>query len=288
MKLSIALTAAFAGSAAAVYAPPQPKDGQDLMSLWKQVEAEAVFMQNEIALKRSLDECNEDCNLEKEKDDSFNRGRCQKNCKQLDEDGVLNDDDGSGNRDDRSGRDQEDACDQCCAFSDNGNNPGRRQERCLAGADCDKDYCVDWNGGGNRSGRRGAEAFYKGMCGNDIDDDLDYVTDFCRDMFGNNGENICKNPDTNQIDDFCDWLESNSKSFSNREYFMGQCDGPSNSDKNFCRDMGRELCDLSNNKLTSRQIDLCDWLDDTLSSQKAEAAASLFKIAPMLRAVGKN
>ncbi|EJK76294.1 hypothetical protein THAOC_01951, partial [Thalassiosira oceanica] len=33
MKLSIALTAAFTGSAAAVYAPPQPKDGQDLMSL---------------------------------------------------------------------------------------------------------------------------------------------------------------------------------------------------------------------------------------------------------------
>lgn len=38
MKLSIALAAAFAGSAAAVYSPPQPKGGQDIMSLWMQLE----------------------------------------------------------------------------------------------------------------------------------------------------------------------------------------------------------------------------------------------------------
>lgn len=289
MKLSIALTAAFTGSAAAVYAPPQPKDGQDLMSLWKQVEAEAVFMQNEIALKRSLDECNEDCNLEKEADSNFNRGRCQKNCKQLDDDGVLNDDDNSGDRSNRNGRDQDEACDECCAFGDDGDTPGRRQERCLASADCDSDWCVDWDGG-NRSSRRGEEMFYKGMCGNDTDDDLNYVDDFCDDMFGNSGKNICKNPDTDDIDDFCDWLESNSKSFSNRDYFEGQCDGPSNSDKDFCDDIGDELCDFSDNKLTNSQIDLCDWLKDDLSSkrEKAEAAASLFKIAPMLRTVGKN
>merc|ERR1712232_851177 len=108
------------------------------------------------------------------------------------------------------------------------------------------------------------EMFYKGMCGNDTDDDLNYV------------------------EDFCDWLESNSKSFSNREYFEGQCDGPSNSDEDFCDDIGDELCDFSDNKLTNSQIDLCDWLKDDLSSkrEKAEAAASLFKIAPMLRTVG--
>ena len=60
---------------------------------------------------------------------------------------------------------------------------------------------------------------------------------FCDDMFGNSGKNICKNPDTDDIDDFCDWLESNSKSFSNRDYFEGQCDGPSNGDKDFCDDV---------------------------------------------------
>ncbi|EJK76341.1 hypothetical protein THAOC_01900, partial [Thalassiosira oceanica] len=54
--------------------------------------------------------------------------------------------------------------------------------------------------------------------------------------------------------------------------------------------IGDELCDFSDNKLTNSQIDLCDWLKDDLSSkrEKAEAAASLFKIAPMLRTVGKN
>jgi len=292
MKLSIALTAALTGSAAAVYAPPQPKDGQDLMSLWKQVEAEAVFMQNEIALKRSLDECNEDCNLQKDEDSDFNRGRCQKNCKQLDDDGVLNDDENSGDRDNRSGRDQDDACDQCCAFGDNGDTPGRRQERCLSSADCDIDWCVDWDGGNDRNSRRGEEMFYKGMCGNDTDDDLNYVDNFCDDMFGNSGKNICKNPGPDDIEDFCDWLESNSKSFDNRKYFEGQCNEPdNNSDENFCDEIGDQLCDFSDNKLTDSQIDLCDWLNtDDLSSkrEKAEAAASLFKIAPMLRTVGKN
>jgi len=43
---------------------------------------------------------------------------------------------------------------------------------------------------------------------------------------------------------------------------------------------------LNKNKLTSRQIDLCDWLYDDLSTKKADAAASLFKVAPMLRAAG--
>ena len=135
-------------------------------------------MQNEIALKRSLEECNEDCNLAKEEadedDEDFNRGRCQKNCKQLDDDGALSDDDGSGNRNNRSNSDQDDACDACCDFPDNGNEAGNRQERCLIGADCDDDWCTD-GGNRNRSNRRGSEMFYKGMCGSDTDDDLNYV-----------------------------------------------------------------------------------------------------------------
>lgn len=289
MKLSIALAAAFAGSAAAVYAPPQPKDGQDLMSLWKQVEAEAVFMQNEIALKRSLAECEEDCNLAKEeadkKDEDFNRGRCQKNCKQLDDDGALSNDDGSGNRDNRSGSDQDDACDACCDFPEDGN----RQERCLIGADCDDDWCTS-GGNRNKSSRRGSEMFYKGMCGSDTDDDLTYVDDFCEDMFGNSGENICRNPSDKECKNFCKWLDSSSKSFSNRDYSMGMCDDPSDDDdgseKKFCDDIDDDLCGLNENRLTRRQIDLCDWLYDDLSTKKADAAASLFKFAPMLRAAG--
>lgn len=285
MKLSIALTAAFTGSAAAVYAPPQPTDGQDLMSLWKQVEVEAVFMQNEIALKRSLDACNEDCNLENETNSDFNRGRCQKNCKQLDASGDLNDDDNSGDRSNRSGRDQDDACDQCCAFGDSGNKAGRRQERCLVGADCSKDWCVDWSG--DRSSRSSSEEFYKGMCGNDTDDDFDYVDNFCDDMFGNSGKNICKNPGPRDIEDFCDWLNSNNKDFNNDKYFEGQCNGPSGSDEDFCDEIRNQLCSYSDSKLSNTQIDLCDWLKNSWS-EKAEAAASLFKIAPMLRTVGKK
>lgn len=45
-----------------------------------------------------------------------------------------------------------------------------------------------------------------------------------------------------------------------------------------------ELCDKNENKLSNSQISLCDWLNDTLSSKKTEAAARLSKIAPVLRA----
>jgi len=285
MKLSIALAAAFAGSAAAVYSPPQPKGGQDIMSLWTQLEAEAVFMQNEIALKRDVKECKEDCNIQKEEDDSFNRGRCQKNCEQLDDNGDLDDDGGSGNRNARD--DDANTCDQCCSFGSKNGEPGNRQKRCLEGADCDTYFCVD--GGSNDDDdnrRRGSELFYKGICGDSNDDDTNFADNFCRDSFNNNSNGIsfCRNPKTNRIEDFCDWLDSNNKSFSNRDYEEGMCDGPSNSDQDFCDDIDNELCDKNENKLSNSQISLCDWLDDVLSSKKTEAAARLSKIAPVLRA----
>lgn len=294
MKLSIALAAAFTGSAAAVYAPPQPKDGQDLVSLWKEASAEAVFMQNEITLKRTVEQCKEDCNLAKEAGEDINRARCQRNCEQLDDQGVLNDDDDDTDRNNRNGRSQARACDQCCAFGDTGDIPGRRQERCLQGADCPDDFCVDWGNDDNRSNRRpAATEFYQGMCGNDVDDDNNWVDNFCVDMFANSSPrtnlNICNDSNTNQIDDFCDWLDVNNKSFSNRDYFLGMCDGPNRQDRNFCRDIDNELCGRNGNQLSNTQKDLCDWLiDDDSSSKKAEAAASLSKFAPMLRAIGKN
>jgi len=296
MKLSIALAAAFAGSAAAVYSPPQPKGGQDIMSLWMQLEAEAVFMQNEIALKRTVEECKEDCNIQKEENDKkcdnddddcekFNRGRCQKNCEQLDDNGDL-DDDGSGNRNARD--DDANTCDQCCSFGDSNGVPGRRQFRCLEAADCDTDFCVDGGRDDDDNNRRprGSELFYKGICGDNNDDDTNFANNFCDDSFTNNSDGIsfCRNPKTNRIGKFCDWLESNNKSFSNRDYEEGMCDRPSNSDQDFCDDIDDELCDKNENKLSNSQISLCDWLNDTLSSKKTEAAARLSKIAPVLRA----
>ena len=218
MKLSIALAAAFAGSAAAVYSPPQPKGGQDIMSLWMQLEvspsnlllsalyisnvaqaptlvsvphlaahsqptgslqAEAVFMQNEIALKRTVEECKEDCNIQNEEasknDEKFNRGRCQKNCDQLDDNGDLDDDGGSGNRNARD--DDANTCDQCCSFSDSNGVPGRRQFRCLEAADCDTDFCVDGGRDDDDNNRRprGSELFYKGICGDNNDDDTNFA-----------------------------------------------------------------------------------------------------------------
>ena len=90
------------------------------------------------------------------------------------------------------------------------------------------------------------------------------------------------------------------------------CDRPSNSDQDFCDDVSvflpilsrppcrhsspsnnppsstvqidDELCDKNENQLSNSQISLCDWLNDTLSSKKTEAAARLSKIAPVLRA----
>ena len=64
---------------------------------------------------------------------------------------------------------------------------------------------------------------------------------FCDDMFGDSGENICENPSDKECKKFCKWLDSSSKSFSNRDYEMGMCDDPSDdddgSDKDFCNDV---------------------------------------------------
>merc|ERR1712078_86884 len=87
----------------------------------------------------------------------------------------------------------------------------------------------DWGNDDNRSNRRpAATEFYQGMCGNDVDDDNNWVDNFCVDMFANSSPrtnlNICNGPNTNQINDFCDWLDVNNKSFSNRDYFLGMCE----------------------------------------------------------------
>ena len=47
-------------------------------------------MQQEIVLGRTLEECYDDCETAKDNDEDFNRGRCRKNCEQMDDQGNTN------------------------------------------------------------------------------------------------------------------------------------------------------------------------------------------------------
>jgi len=248
MKLAFTLVAASALSpATAVWSPPAPEQGQELMSLWVSIANEAAFMQEEIRLGRTEAQCKEDCNTRKEKDDDINRGRCQKNCEQIEDKNGF-----SGNSKSRNSSDS-----GCREFT----NGGRRSDRCNdandAGKKNDDDDNDDDKKKSKRSGNRGSNLFYKGMCGNNADDDTNFKDNFCEDI----DEDLCDSP-SGDIKDFCNWLESNSKSFNNDDYEKGMCDRPSSSDKDFCNKIDDKLCNKSKSDLSSEEKDLCKWLDD--------------------------
>jgi len=251
MKLAFTLVAASALSpATAVWSPPAPEQGQELMSLWVSIANEAAFMQEEIRLGRNEAQCKEDCNTRKEKDDDINRGRCQKNCEQIeDKDGF------SGDKKSRNSSDS-----GCREFT----NGGRRSDRCKDANDAgkkndDDDDDDDDKKKSKRSGNRGINLFYKGMCGNDADDDTNFKDNFCEDI----DDDLCDSP-SGDIKDFCKWLESSSKSFNDDDYEEGMCDSPSSSDKDFCNKIDDKLCNKSKSDLSSEEKDLCKWLEDDL------------------------
>lgn len=106
-------------------------------------------MQQEITLGRSEAQCKEDCNTEKAASNgNFNRGRCQKNCEQI-----------ADNGNDRSGSSG------CGTFK----NGGRRSDRCKDANDAGRkkdgrkrnDDDDDDDDNGRRRGRRGDNLFYK-------------------------------------------------------------------------------------------------------------------------------
>ena len=103
------------------------------------------------------------------------------------------------------------------------------------------------------------------MCGKDADDDLTYVDNFCDDI----DDDLCRGASNSDIKDFCKWLFSNSKSFSNNAYSENMCDRPSGGDKSFCNKIDDKLCDK--NKITRQEEDLCDWLyGDLLGAEEGE------------------
>lgn len=265
MKLAFTIVAASALSpATAVWSPPAPAQGQELMSLWVSIANEAAFMQEEIRLGRTEAQCKEDCNTAKEDGENINRGRCQKNCEQIADKGGF-----SGNKNSRSSSDS-----GCREFS----SGGRRSDRCKDANDAgkradgdDDDDDDDDKKKSKRSGNRGSNLFYKGMCGNNADDDTNFKDNFCDDI----DDDLCDSP-SGDIKDFCRWLESSSKSFSNDDYEIGMCDRPSNSsDKDFCDDIDRKLCDKSG--LSREEKDLCKWLEDDLEEEKKDDKTSLLR-----------
>lgn len=119
----ITLRGSIADESAAGYAPPEPTT--DLKTLWDELAAEAVFMQNQIALGKTYEQCVDDCNNAED----INRARCRRNCEQADDNG-----DTSNNRNNNCGH---------CNFP----SGGRRQERCMdacrQGQINDIDRCLD-------------------------------------------------------------------------------------------------------------------------------------------------
>merc|ERR1719396_326037 len=93
--------------------PPKSYQGQSAMEYWSELANEASFMQEQIKLGRTIEQCREDCNTAKEEDEDFNRGRCQQNCDNM-------------NPNDRSG-----SCQDC--YTNYGE--GSRRKRCLRACD---------------------------------------------------------------------------------------------------------------------------------------------------------
>ena len=72
-------------------------------------------MQEQIKLGRTIEQCKEDCNIAKEENKDFNRGRCRQNCANM-------------NPNDRSG-----SCRDCYTNYGEGNRRARCLESCDAG-----------------------------------------------------------------------------------------------------------------------------------------------------------
>mmetsp|Transcript_15845 Transcript_15845/g.36504 ORF Transcript_15845/g.36504 Transcript_15845/m.36504 type:complete len:234 (+) Transcript_15845:114-815(+) len=126
MKLTVLTAIAGIAIAAAVSSPAidEPEtfvysvplksyQGQSSMEFWSELANEANFMQEQIELGRTIEQCKEDCNTAKEENRDFNRGRCRQNCENMDPN-------------DRSG-----SCRDC--YSNYGE--GNRRDRCLESCD---------------------------------------------------------------------------------------------------------------------------------------------------------
>jgi len=121
--------------------PPKSYQGQSAMEFWSELTDEASFMQEQIKLGRTIEQCREDCNTAKEKGRDINRGRCQQNCDNM-------------NPNDRS---RPGSCSDC--YTNYGE--GSRRRRCLKACDagnvqrCDEastcDQCRSYCSGSERS-----------------------------------------------------------------------------------------------------------------------------------------
>ena len=94
---------------------------------------EANFMQEQIKLGRTIEQCKDDCNTAKEENKDFNRGRCRQNCENMD----PNDRSGSC-RDCYSNYGEGNRRDRCLESCDAGNS-----RRCEDASSCDqcRSYC---------------------------------------------------------------------------------------------------------------------------------------------------
>lgn len=106
------------------YSPPKPTT--DLESLWNELVAEAVFMQNQISEGRTYSQCVDDCNNAKD----INRARCARNCEQIDDNG------GSSNNKNSN-------CDDCRDLPENGRRRERCMDACRQGQIDNIDRCLD-------------------------------------------------------------------------------------------------------------------------------------------------
>jgi len=93
--------------------PPKSYQGQSAMEFWSELTNEASFMQEQIKLGRTVEQCKDDCNAAKKDNQDFNRDRCRQNCDNMDPN-------------DRSG-----SCRDC--YSNYGE--GNRRDRCLESCD---------------------------------------------------------------------------------------------------------------------------------------------------------
>ena len=104
---------------------------------------EASFMQEQIKLGRTVEQCKDDCNAAKKDKQDFNRGRCRQNCENMDPN-------------DRSG-----SCRDC--YSNYGE--GNRRDRCLESCDAgNSQRCEDTSK----------------KCASDFDKSISQCCDDCR------------------------------------------------------------------------------------------------------------
>ena len=103
------------------------------------VQLHASFMQEEIRLGRTEEECIEDCDITKDQIPDFNRARCQNDCESLDNNGRA-----GSCRDCNQFKEGSNSYERCWLSCETGN-----AQRCEEANDCDE--CDAYCKGGDRS-----------------------------------------------------------------------------------------------------------------------------------------